>query len=142
MFLGKPHRSRHVRRGVSAIESAPAYSAAMMMTAGVLTTGMGVFRYQQVASLSRAGARWASVHGPKYQKENGKSAPTNQDVLTNAVNPAAWSDSIALSSSCTLTMSPASNPTTATVTITYNWIPELWFTSVSFTSTSVMPVTY
>ncbi len=141
MFLGKPHRSRHVRRGVSAIESCAGVLGGDDDDRGCIDHRNGRLSIPAGRFALPRRARWASVHGPKYQKENGKSAPTNQDVLTNAVNPRVVGlDSTQLS--CTLTMSPASNPTTATVTITYNWIPELWFTSVSFTSTSVMPVTY
>ena len=36
----------------------------------VLVGGMGVFRYQEMAHLARLTARYASVHGGQYAKDN------------------------------------------------------------------------
>jgi hypothetical protein len=108
---------------------------------GTIIEGLGVFRYQQLSSLAREGARWASVHGPTYQTENSKSAPTSQDVYNNVIAP----KMVALDSTqltCTLTMTPTASPTTVTVTLTYNWIPEGFFSPISLTSSSVLPITY
>ncbi|MHC5540093.1 TadE family protein, partial [Singulisphaera rosea] len=46
------------RRGAVMAESAVVYSALMLLLLGMITVGLGVFRYQQVASLAREGARW------------------------------------------------------------------------------------
>jgi Flp pilus assembly protein TadG len=159
-------RRRCARRGTTAIEGALVYSVAMMLTMGIITTGLGTFRYQQIAALARLGARWASVHGPTYQKELNKPAPTSQDVMTNVVT----GSMVALSLSnltCTLTM-PATTtaatgtvtasagttavtstgtatmtyPGTVTVTLSYEWVPEGWFSPVTLTSTSTLPISY
>ena len=45
-------------------------------------------------------------------------------------------DSTKLSGTLTMTSQ------TATVTLTYQWVPEAYFSAVTFTSTSVMPITY
>ena len=104
---------------------------------GAIILGLGLFRQQQIARLSRAGARWAAVHGSTYQSEQGKSAPTGSDVLSNVVTPKMVGlDSKALT--CNLTMTS----TTATVTITYKWTPEGYFSAVTLSSTSVQPITY
>ena len=104
---------------------------------GTVIEGLGVFRYEQLSSLSREGARWASVHGSTYQQEKTKAAPTSQDVYTNVIAP----NMVGLDPSqltCTLTMTA----NTATVTLTYLWIPEGLFSAISLTSTSVLPITY
>ena len=125
------------RRGVTTAECGVVYSITMLLILGTIIEGLGVFRYQQVSSLAREGARWASVHGPTYQQEKNKSAPTSQDVYNNVIVP----KMVLLDPSqltCTLTMT--SN--TAAVTLTYNWFPEGFFSPITLTSTSVLPITY
>jgi hypothetical protein len=126
------------RRGATTAECGVVYSLTLLLLMGTIIAGGGVFRYNQLSTLSREGARWASVHGATYQSELNKQAPTSQDVLTNVVTPMMVGlDSTKLN--CTLTMT--SN--TASVTLTYTWTPEGFFnTPITMTSTSVMPVTY
>ncbi len=126
------------RRGVTTAECGVVYSITLLLIVGTIIEGLGVFRYQQLSWLAREGARWASVHGPTYQSENNQSAPTSQNVLTNVVTPMMVGlDSTQLT--CTLSMTS----TTASVTLTYNWIPEGFLTTpITLTSTSVMPITY
>src|SRR5207302_8634228 len=107
------------RRGVTTAECGVVYSITLLLIMGTIIEGLGVFRYQQLSSLAREGARWASVHGPTYQTETGKAAPTSQNVLDNVITPAM----VGLDPSqltCTLTMTA----TTATVKLTYVWTPE------------------
>jgi hypothetical protein len=126
------------RRGLTTAECGVVYGLTLLLIVGTIIEALGVFRYQQVAQLAREGARWAAVHGSTYQAEKNASAPTSNDVMTNAITPKAVGlDTTQLS--CTLTMT--SN--TASVTLTYNWIPEAFFTTpITLTSTSVMPITY
>lgn len=132
------HRRRaRDRRGSTLAENAVAYALAILLVMGTMVTGLGVFRYQQLAALAREGARWASVHGSKYQQEQNKPAPTSSDVLANAITP----KMVGLNSSnltCTLTMASG----TATVTLTYQWTPETFLTPITMSSTSVMPISY
>lgn len=131
------NRSHRTRRGVTLAECGVCYSAAMLLIIGTIVVGMGVYRAQLVSALAREGARWASVHGPAYQSENSAAAPTSDDVLANAITPMA----IGLNSAnltCALTMTSQ----TATVTVTYQWIPEVFFSPVTLTSTSVMPISF
>ena len=128
---------RRIRRGVYVLEHAIVFPVMSFFLFGGFISGLGVFRYQQVSMLAREGARWASVHGPTYQMENTKSAPTSQDVYNNAVSPRMVGlDPTQLT--CALTMT--SN--TATVTVTYGWVPEALFSPITFSSTSTMPITY
>jgi Flp pilus assembly protein TadG len=125
------------RRGVHAVELAIVFPAMIFLLMGVFISGLGVLRYEQVSMLAREGARWASVHGPTYGNENTKTAPTSQDVYDNAVAPMLGGlDSSKLT--CNLTMTSQ----TAKVTVTYQWVPEALFSPVTFSSISVMPITY
>jgi hypothetical protein len=126
------------RRGVTTAECGVVYSITLLLIVGTIIEGLGVFRYQQLSWLAREGARWASVRGATYQSENSASAPTSANVLTNVVTPMMVGlDSTQLT--CTLSMTS----TTASVTLTYNWVPEGFLTTpITLTSTSVMPITY
>jgi hypothetical protein len=160
-------RRFRARRGTTAIEGAVVYSAAMLMTMGIIVMGLGTFRYQQLAALARVGARWASVHGPTYQSEQKAAAPTSQDLMTYystnnsmvALTPSALTCSLTMPTSTTSTtgvvtvsagtslVTPTSNatltyPGTVSVTLSYDWIPEGWFSPVTLTSTSTLPITY
>jgi hypothetical protein len=119
-------------------ETAVVYSVALLLLIGMIIVGLGVFRYQQVSALAREGARWASVHGPTYQSEQQKRAPTVDDVYTNAISPKVVGlDPAKLH----YTLSATSN--TVTVTLTYQWVLEgFFFSPVTLTSTSTMPITY
>ncbi len=126
------------RRGVTTAECGVVYAITLLLIIGTMIEALGVFRYQQLSWLAREGARYASVHGPTYQSENNASAPTGSSVLSTVITPLMVGlDSTKLT--CTLTMT--SN--TATVTLTYNWVPEGFLTTpITLTSTSVMPITY
>lgn len=59
------------RKGVTVVECAVIYPATFMLLLGLVVGGMGVFRYQEMASLARAGSRYASTHGGQYRKDAG-----------------------------------------------------------------------
>ena len=130
--------SNRRRRGVVLIESALVYSMTLMLILGTIVVGLGVFRYQQIASLAREGSRWASVHGPTYVTEQSQPAITQSDVMTNAILPKiVILDSTALT--CTSFSMTGGN---ATVTLTYKWTPEAFFAPITMKSTSVTPILY
>jgi Flp pilus assembly protein TadG len=132
------------RRGVSAVEAAVVYPVTFLLLLGTVVLGLGVFRYQQIQSLAREGARYASVHGPQYAADSGNAYATNSTVLTYVETLAVGLDDTKLS--CTVTWSPspptATTPSTVTVQLSYNWVPEGYFQSFTMTASSVMPVTY
>lgn len=141
------------RRAATTVESAIVYPLTFLFLLGLLVGGMGVFRYQQVASLAREGARWASVRGGQYGKDTGQQAATAQDVHTNVVLANAVSlDPAALQTA--VTWNPDNWPShatsdngnavthTVTVTVTYQWIPEAYLGGITLSSTSVMPISY
>lgn len=130
------HGRRCRRRGVTLAECGVIYSATMLLVAGTIIAGLGVYRYEQVARLANAGARWASVHGPTWQQETGGSAPTSTDVLNVLTPMAIGLDPAHLS--CVLTTASS----TVSVRVSYTWVPEGFWSSVTLTNTGVMPISY
>jgi hypothetical protein len=126
------------RRGVTTAECGVVYSITLLLIMGTIIEGLGVFRYQQLSTLAREGARWASVRGATYQQETKQNPPTSQNVLDNVITPMMVGlDPAQLT--CNLSMTPS----TASVTLTYSWTPEGFFTTpLTLTSKSVMPITY
>jgi Flp pilus assembly protein TadG len=153
------------------VETAIVLPVVMFLTLGTCTAGLGIYRYQQVATLAREGARYASVHGGQYATDTGNSVPSSSTIFTNAIQPLAaglnsnnltysiqWgtatSGSWVWSSWDSVTPYPTSaNPNSdppgepiyngVQVTVTYRWTPEFPITgSLNLTSTSTMPMSY
>ena len=109
---------------------------------GLIVGALGVFRYQEVASLAREGARYASVRGAKFAQTTGQPAATPDDVYTSAIQPKMVSLDPAL-----MGYSVSWNPdnrqgSTVTCTVTYRWLPEILLGGINLSSTSVMPMSY
>jgi len=137
------YRSTKNRRcGALMLECAFVYPITFLLIMGLIIGGLGVFRYQEVASLAREGSRYASLHGASYQQTTGKAAATASDVCNKAVLPKA----VALDPSqltCSVNWSPDNSPgSTVSVTINYHWVPEAFLPSMNLSSTSMVPVIY
>jgi Flp pilus assembly protein TadG len=149
------------RRATTVVECALIYPLTFGLLFGLIIGGFGVFRYQEVASVAREGARWASVHGYQCVQEAnpnvGKpTVTTAADVYNNAIKPQADAANLdPLNMGYTVSWADASEaPTyydytnskwrtnTVTVTITYQWIPEAYLGGITLTSKSVMPMSY
>jgi Flp pilus assembly protein TadG len=140
---------------MTAVESALVFPILFLMMFGIVIAGMGVFRYQEMASLARRAARYASVHGTQYARETGNPAATPDAIYQNAIKPYAFSldlSRLTYSVSYNTDNSP-STPTikngnvvsvgnTVTVTIRYAWVPEALLGGMTLTSTSVLPMSY
>jgi Flp pilus assembly protein TadG len=130
------------RRGVSAVECAAVYPIAIMLLMGTIVMGVGIFDYQQLQFLAREGARYASVHGPTYASETGEPMASTSTVLSDVQALAVGLEGL----DCTaVTYSATTLPCTVSVTLTYTWTPgtNLFnFSSMTWTVTSTMPVTY
>jgi Flp pilus assembly protein TadG len=138
------------------VECAFVYPIFFLLVLGLLTGAAGIFRYSQLASLSREAARYASVHGGQYAKEMNVTAPAPADIYNNVVLPMAVGfDTSQLNYSITYNTSnwpyhttldsnnnviPIQN--TVTVTLTYQWLPEAFLGGITLSSTSVMPMSY
>lgn len=143
------------RKGTTVVEAAVVYPTVFLLMLGLVVGGLGVFRYQEVAHLAREGARWASVHGGQYAKENGASAATQDGVKTNVVTPDAvildpklldckvtWDDSTELPVYYD-TKANKWKSNNVTVTVTYQWTPELYLVGpITLSSSTTMPVAY
>jgi Flp pilus assembly protein TadG len=139
--MTKHRGGSHDRRGVSAIESAIVYPVTMLLLIGTIAVSLGNFRYQQLQSLAREGARYASVRGPNYVAANpGASLATTAEVQAYLLAGAGSSMS---SVECTaVTYSATTDPCSVSVTLSYTWNPGAYFKPMTWTATSTMPVTY
>jgi Flp pilus assembly protein TadG len=130
------------RKGATIVENAVVLPVFLLMLIGFIIAALGVFRYQELASLAREGARYASVRGYSYSVATGDSAATPSDVYDNAIKPKA----VALDMS-RLTYAVTWNPDNrqgnlVTVRVNYQWVPEAFFGGITLSSTSVMPMSY
>ena len=136
MIRRKPSRRR---RGMSIVECAAIFPVTILLLMGTVIMGLGVFRYQQVQSLAREGARYASVRGPGYAQATGNSQASASSVQTYVSGLAVGLNGL----ECTaVSYSATSLPCTVTVTLSYTWKPEGLFSQQSWTVSSTMPVTY
>src|SRR5262249_44532151 len=94
----RPSASRRRRHGAVLIESAIIYPIVFIIVLAIIVGGMGIFRYQEMSSMAREAARYASTHGGQYQKDNstaiaaGTLPNVNDSYLTtNIINPQAVS---------------------------------------------------
>jgi len=152
------------RRGAVLVESAMVYPVVFLIMMAIVMLGVGVFRYQQVANISREASRYASVHGSKYATETGGTAAAPDDGLytggtnqstslyDNAIKPRAigmdtskvtysvtWDTSNAQTHTVIGTDAagqPAPVPRTnyVTVTVSYSW--KTLFGTIPVSSTS------
>ena len=149
-------RAPQRRSGATVVECAVVYPAVFLVILCLLVGAAGVFRYSQLASLTREAARYASVHGGQYAREMKVTAPTPADIYNNVILPMAEGlDTSQLNYSITYNTSnwpfhttldannnviPIQN--TVTVTLTYQWLPEAFLGGITLSSTSVMPMSY
>jgi Flp pilus assembly protein TadG len=148
------------RRGTTVLECAFVLPIALIIILALIIGGMGVFRYQEVATLAREGARWAAVHGSQYEKERRQAgdmtsrAATPDDVLQQAILPRATAlDPARLT--CTVVWPDGdkwpqhvisdtgqARSNRVKVTVTYQWVPEAIFGGVALQSTSEVLMCY
>jgi Flp pilus assembly protein TadG len=146
-------RTRVRRRGATVVEVAAVAPVLLLLIFGFIVMGLGVFRYIQVASLAREGARHAAVRGADYAKETNQPAATADSILKEVVLPrAAGFDPSRMS--CAVTWDQSNAPrrmnadktttmNTVSVTVTYVWRPEIaYFAGVTLTSKSTVPMSH
>lgn len=143
------------RRAAALLETALVLPLTFFLIFALIVGILGIFRYQQVAALTRAAGRYAATHGASYRKEaglaKGTAADWQADINTNAVQPA-----LVLLDPARLTVQASwpdiSNqpgqpdnwpPSKVTVTITYQWFPEVVLVGpYQLTSTSCIEITH
>ena len=143
------------RRGAAIVEAAIVYPLVFLFTIGFVVGVLGIFRYQEVASLSREACRYAAVHGTTYAKDAGVSAPTPQDIYNNiikaravALDPSQLTYSITYNTSnapyhvVVVNNEPVYVYNTVTVVVTYRWVPEGFLGGITLSSSSSMQMCY
>jgi Flp pilus assembly protein TadG len=147
------HHRQKRRSGAHVVECALIYPVMFFLLIGLAVGGMGVFRYQQVAHLSREAARFASVHAGQYQQENaaliqqGRLPNVNDTYITNTlVNAnAAGMDISQLQTSISFNMSSGSYDWDNTSQNGSRWpysLRTIGDTTYSETNTVSVTVTY
>jgi len=152
-------RRRRQRTGAVLVETALVYPVLFVIVFGIITLGIAVFRYQQVAHAAREAARYAAVHGAKYAEETGNPAATPATIYTNAIAPhvsdlktpdltyaVTWTTSNAQTSSVLVTDASGNKvlktkANTVSVTVNYRCHTGL-FGTIPVSSTYVMPMSY
>jgi Flp pilus assembly protein TadG len=147
------------RSGAVVVECAVVYPIALLLLIGLIVGAMGIFRYQEMASLSRRAARYALVHGTDWAKATKNPAPaTPAEIYDAAIKPYAVSLDLSKLSYSINYAHPDNEPypyytsnvnnvvvatqNTVIVTLTYQWIPEAFLGGITLTSTSKMPMAY
>jgi hypothetical protein len=124
------------------LECAVLFPAAFTVLIGMIVGALGIFRYSELACLAREGARYAAVHGATYAQVTGKSAATSSDVYNNGILPKV----VGLDTSqltYNVTWGPDNKQgSNVTVKLSYTWVPEAYWSTMTLSSTSVMTVSY
>ena len=141
MSAHKTNRRR--RRGTAIVEQAIVFPLMILLFLGIFISGLGVFRYQQISMLAREGTAGLRSTDPPTRQRTPRppSFPRASNVYTYAVAPMMVGLNPA-QLTCMLTPTMTSDDNTATVTVTYYWVPESLFSPITFSSTSTMPITY
>lgn len=145
---------RAARRAATIVECAFVLPTIFFLLFGLLVGTMGVFRYQEIATLAREGARYASTHGYQYRKDSnlemGTKEEWSKEIYEKGIKPklvaldpsrveyeVKWPDVI------NQVGKPDNWPgSKVDVTVTYTWIPEWRLAGpIKLTSTSSMPIT-
>ncbi len=150
-----PHQAQSTERsGATTVEAAFVLPLTFVLMLMMVVGSMGVFRYQEVATLAREGARYASTHGYQFRRDSGLDLGTPEewkdDIIDNAIRP----QMIALDPNrVTFTVTwpdvinqpgkPDNWPgSKVDVTVSYDWVPEWGLVGpIRLTSTSSMPIT-
>jgi hypothetical protein len=146
---------RQPRLAASIVECAVVYPVTFLLTLGMIIGGLGIFRYQELSTLAREAARYASVHGTLYAQDAGTTPPTPDDIYNAVVVPKAVGLDLS-QMSYQFTYNTSNSPThtiivnkdvvavtnTVNVTLTYQWIPEAFLGGITLSSTSEMPMSY
>jgi Flp pilus assembly protein TadG len=148
-------RRHDTRRSATTIlEAAIILPVTLFLLVGFVVGAMGVFRYQEVASLAREGARYASTHGAQYRSDAGQAIGTadvwTQDIIDNGITPKRVAlDPTRLTVTCAWppVVNQPDKPdnwpgSKVTVTVSYRWIPEKYLVGpITLTSTAQLPIT-
>jgi hypothetical protein len=144
------------RKATAIIEAAIIVPVMVLLIAIAVDCVSGIYRYHQVATLARTGARYATVHAGQFAEENSLPVVTPEDLKTNVLLPhSAGLQEDRLSVTFTWLPNGSSYPVTVIddngnvkenmirVTVNYEWFPVFFFgKSLTLSSTSEMVISY
>lgn len=135
-------RQTSSRRAVTTVEFALLSPVLLLFLVGTVVGGVGVYRYQAVASMAREGARYLSVRGDRYEQVTGNPSATDADVYRDVIG-----DQSAAFDQDRLTFEIAWLPdrrqnAMVRVKVSYQWIPEAFLGGITLSSTSTVPISY
>ena len=147
--------NRRPRRAATAVEFAMIAPAVILILLALFIGGAGIFRYQELAHLTREASRWAAVHGADYARATNLPAATAGDVYNQIIVPNAAAINLGRLT-YTVVWDTDNNPyrteivggkvtrvnNTVTVTISYQWIPEAYLGGVSLGSASTSAMAF
>jgi hypothetical protein len=146
-------RARPGRPGGVSLEYAVVVPLFVFFVTAMVVGGLGAFRANEVGWLAQEAARWAAVRGGQYAQDTGQPAATPGDVYQNVIlaestllDPSAltysvaWDDPGKMPSYLDANNNVHTNR--VTVTITYQWIPELYLGGLTISRTAQMEVCY
>lgn len=148
------HPRPHGRAGATVMECAIVLPIALFLFIGLIVGTAGVFRFQEVSTLAREGARYASTHGYQYRKDAGMSMGSpeewRKDIYDNGIKPKI----VGLDTSkltVTVTWPDVINQpgkadnwpgSKVDVKVSYQWLPAVFLVGpYTLHSTSSMPIT-
>lgn len=147
-------RAARRRPGTTVLECAFVLPILFFLLLALAVGSTGVFRYQEVSTLAREGARYASTHGYQYRKDGGlplgTSADWKKDVVDNGVLPKLLmldADRLTVTVTWPDVINQPGKPdnwpgSRVDVTVAYQWTPSvLWAGPLVLQSTSSMPIT-
>jgi Flp pilus assembly protein TadG len=126
------------RRGSALVEVAFVGPVALLLIIGIIIVGIGVYRFQQVSTLAREGVRWASMRGPKYEKQTHSPQISANDVYDKAISPMLGSAGSKSDFNVELEWGP--NRGSVIVTVSYPWQPQAFLKPVELRSRAEAPV--
>jgi Flp pilus assembly protein TadG len=147
--------THRARRAATVVEFAMVAPVVLVTLFGLLIGGMGIFRYQELAHLTREASRWAAVHGADYARATGNPAATAEDVYDTVIAPNAAAMNLGRLN-YSVVWNTDNRPyrtevsdgrvtrvnNTVTVTISYQWIPEAYLGGVTLGSASTSAMAY
>lgn len=151
-MLSRPLTLR--RTGTTVIECAVLLPLVFLLFVGLVVGTTGVFRFQEVATLAREGARYGSTHGYQHRKDAGKEMGTADDwrkeIYENAIKPrlvALDAERLTVTITWPDVVNQPGKPdnwpgSRVDVKVRYKWLPEAFLIGPYYLeSTSSMPIT-
>jgi Flp pilus assembly protein TadG len=135
------HRHTPRRSGAAAVEAAIVLPVALLLIYGIMSGAVMVLVTDEVATVSREGARWASVRGYTYSRTTNRPAATAADIQNFCLAQGVTLDPSKMTVNVYWTTSNMMG-NYVTVEVHYQWEGLAIFSGQEFVSRSTMLVSY